>query len=138
MITGINHITLSVADLNRAFHFYTHVLLLKPIAKWKKGAYLLAGNDWICLSLDRHTRDLPVSEYTHFAFSVDENKFDKMAKLLADEGCKEWNTNKSEGRSLYILDPDGHKLELHVGNLKTRIDALQKEPYDDLVIYNQS
>ena len=50
MISGVNHITLSVIDLDKSFKFYTEVLSCKPVAKWKRGAYLLAGNLWLCLS----------------------------------------------------------------------------------------
>ena len=56
MITGINHITLSVIDLDKSFDFYIEVLGCKPVAKWKQGAYLLAGDLWLCLSVDEQTR----------------------------------------------------------------------------------
>jgi catechol 2,3-dioxygenase-like lactoylglutathione lyase family enzyme len=53
VIKGINHITLSVKNVDQSFEFYTHVLGFKPVAKWLKGAYLLAGDLWFCLFLDR-------------------------------------------------------------------------------------
>lgn len=31
--------------------------------------------------------------------------------------------NTSPGQSLYFLDPDGHKLEIHVGDAMSRITA---------------
>ncbi|KAB8321112.1 hypothetical protein SD81_006350 [Tolypothrix campylonemoides VB511288] len=49
MITGINHINLSVKDLEESFKFYQEVLGFQPIAKWKKGAYFLAGDLWFCI-----------------------------------------------------------------------------------------
>ena len=55
MVVGINHITLSVSNLEISFNFYTQILGCKPLAKWKRGAYLLAGNLWLCLSVDRNT-----------------------------------------------------------------------------------
>ena len=50
MITGINHITLSIRDVGESFAFYTEVLGFKPVARWPKGAYLLAGELWEALS----------------------------------------------------------------------------------------
>ncbi|HEX5515543.1 MAG TPA: fosfomycin resistance glutathione transferase, partial [Gammaproteobacteria bacterium] len=123
MITGISHVTLSVSDLERSFSFYTEVLGLKPVAKWARGAYLLAGEDWICLSLDAETRSGPQAEYTHLAFSVGAAAFSRCAAIICAHGAFIWKDNKSEGDSLYFLDPDGHKLEIHVGDLESRLAA---------------
>lgn len=135
MISGINHVTLSVSDLERSFHFYTDILKLKPAAKWNRGAYLLAGEDWICLSLDRDARSGPLPEYTHFAFTISSKDFDAYAVNLLSRGCKTWKENRSEGNSLYILDPDGHKLEIHAGDLSSRLESLRDKPYEGLVLY---
>ena len=44
MINGINHITLAVKDVEKSFEFYKDILSLKPVVKWKNGAYLTAGD----------------------------------------------------------------------------------------------
>ncbi|MBD2519401.1 fosfomycin resistance glutathione transferase [Nostoc sp. FACHB-973] len=132
MITGINHITLSVSDVEKSFEFYTTILGCQGIAKWKKGAYLLAGNLWLCLSLDANTRKNPAVEYSHIAFSVAEQEFQEYSDRLISLGVKKWKENISEGESLYILDPDYHKLELHVGDLFSRIAATRYAPYEDM------
>ncbi|MBW4646882.1 MAG: fosfomycin resistance glutathione transferase [Goleter apudmare HA4340-LM2] len=135
MITGINHITLAVADLEKSFDFYTKILGCKAIAKWKRGAYLLAGNLWLCLSVDEHTRQHPAKEYTHLAFSVAEEDFSEYSDRLISLGVKQWKQNTSEGDSLYILDPDYHKLELHIGDLSSRIAATKKAPYEGMEFF---
>ncbi|MDZ8240219.1 MAG: fosfomycin resistance glutathione transferase [Nostoc sp. ChiQUE01a] len=135
MITGINHITLSVFDVDKSFEFYTKILGCKAIAKWDKGAYLLAGNLWLCLSLDANTRTNPAIEYTHIAFSLPEEEFQKYSDRLVSLGVKKWKENISEGESLYILDPDYHKLELHVGDLFSRIAATRKIPYEGMEFF---
>ncbi|MFZ6734545.1 VOC family protein [Undibacterium sp. Ji42W] len=135
VVTGLNHITLSVADLERSFRFYVGILGLKPVARWKNGAYLETGNDWICLSLDQDCRTSALPEYTHTAFSVDLASF-AIFKQMADAGeLTLWKINKSEGASLYLLDPDGHKLELHVGDLQSRLESLKLKPYEGLVLF---
>ena len=40
MLTGLNHLTLAVTDLNRSVAFYQNLLLFKPEAMWDCGAYL--------------------------------------------------------------------------------------------------
>ena len=135
MITGINHVTLAVSDLARSFAFYTDVLGLKPVAKWASGAYLLAGQDWICLSLDAETRTGPLAEYTHLAFSVDQAAFAACVSRLQSQHVRIWKANSSEGDSLYCLDPDGHKLEMHCGDLQSRLAALKHAPYQDLELF---
>jgi hypothetical protein len=48
-----------------------------------------------------------------------------------------WKTNKSEGASHYFLDPDGHKLELHVGSLAQRLAACRAKPYKGMVFFGE-
>ena len=136
MISGINHVTLAVSDLERSFDFYTKVVGLTPVAKWARGAYLEAGKDWICLSLDPQTQP-PRADYTHLAFSVDAAAFATSAEAIRSNKTTVWKDNKSEGDSLYFLDPDGHKLEIHSGDLASRLAALKAHPYDELEVYVQ-
>jgi catechol 2,3-dioxygenase-like lactoylglutathione lyase family enzyme len=132
MITGIGHLTLSVRKLPRSYAFYVDVLGCKPIAKWPKGAYVTAGNVWIALVVDRHTRSGPLPEYTHIAFRVPARAFDAFAERIRASGAKIFQENVTEGQSLYFLDPDGHKLEIHVGDLKSRIRSARKAPWKGL------
>jgi catechol 2,3-dioxygenase-like lactoylglutathione lyase family enzyme len=135
MIRRINHVTLAVRDLGASFAFYAEVLGLRPVARWFKGAYLEAGTDWICLSLDAETRSGPLGEYTHLAFSVDAESFGEAVKRLRSADVQCWHENRSEGESFYFLDPNGHKLEQHVGNLQSRLNALRELPPKELVLF---
>lgn len=135
-ITGINHVTLAVSDLDRSFTFYVELLGLVPVAKWKRGAYLEAGDDWICLSLDDEARKTSLPEYTHLAFSVDTDAFRHYADRLREHSVASWKRNTSEGDSLYFLDPDGHKLEIHVGDLAGRLASLREAPYEGLELFD--
>lgn len=123
MLTGINHLTLSVANLERSFVFYRDALNLKPLCRWQNGAYFLACDDWICLSLKPEYQANPNPDYTHYAFSVQKEDFTKICELIIASGVEQFQENSSEGDSLYFCDPDGHRLEIHVGNWQTRIAA---------------
>ncbi|MDE1461671.1 VOC family protein [Spartinivicinus poritis] len=112
MINGLNHITMAVNNLDKSFDFYVEILGFKPHAKWNKGAYLSVGELWLCLSVD-HTQ--PSNDYTHIAFDVSEQDFPILKDRLVAMEVRQWKVNTSEGSSLYILSPDGHKLEVHVG-----------------------
>jgi len=135
MITGINHITLSVSDLDRSFDFYTEVLGIRPVARWVRGAYLLAGDLWVCLSLDPQTRSEPPREHTHLALSVSAADLAALSLRVREAGCGIWKVNESEGATLYFLDPDGHRLELHVGDLQSRLAACRAVPYEGMVFF---
>ena len=135
MLTGLNHITLSVADIERSFGFYVDVLGCRPRARWNSGAYLSIGDLWLCLSLDQATHNAVPDEYTHIAFSVSETDFEVMREHLQQHHARFWKDNISEGDSIYLLDPDHHKLELHVGDLQSRLDSLKLHPYDGLQLF---
>ena len=132
MLKGLNHITVAVSDLDTSFQFYVDLLGMKPEVKWDRGAYLTAGDLWFCLSLDKA---LPASDYSHIALNIDKSDYATYQKRLLQSGVELWKENSSEGDSLYILDPDGHKLELHVGNLASRLESLKQYPYQGLTWY---
>src|SRR5213592_4253329 len=121
MITGLNHVTFGVRNLDISFRFYTDVLGLRPVLRWAEGAYLLAGEFWIALVLDEEQPGTPDRGYSHIAFSVEASNFEKLSKRIKASGAKVWQENQSEGPSLYFVDPDGHKLELHASDLSTRL-----------------
>jgi len=65
-VTGLNHITLAVADVERSLAFYRDVPGLNVRAVWPEGACLEVGALWLCLSQDslrghRHIRIIPTS-----------------------------------------------------------------------------
>ena len=133
MINAFNHLTIAVSDLDRAFDFYVSLLKFTPHAKWDKGAYLSVGDLWLCLSLD--PKVTPRTDYTHFAFSARQGSFEAICQTLLTAGVQCWKENHSEGDSFYFLDPDGHKLELHVGTLQSRLESLKAMPYSGLILF---
>ncbi|WP_252109352.1 MULTISPECIES: fosfomycin resistance glutathione transferase [unclassified Halomonas] len=130
MITGLNHITLAVSNLERSLEFYTQALGLTGHVKWDNGAYLSAGELWLCLSVDEPDSKI---DYTHIAFDVGEAEFEAFCARLEARSVTRWKENTSEGASFYLLDPDGHKLEIHVGSLRSRLTSIATKPYSGLV-----
>jgi len=135
MIKGINHITLAVKDVEKSFEFYKNILDLKPIAKWKNGAYLTASDTWFALVQDSKVLEIKCHDYSHIAFSCTNSDFQALKYQLIDYGCVEWSENESEGDSFYFLDPDGHKFEIHVGDLKSRLKEMKRNPWDTFEYY---
>lgn len=136
MVEGINHATLSVRDLERSFAFYTEVLGLRAVARCDGGAYLAAGGDWVVLTLDRNVRKGPLPEYTHLAFSISPGSFGAMSERVAGAGVELWQDNRTPGEPLYLLDPDGHKLEIHASDLSGRIAADKLNPPPGMVFFD--
>ena len=129
-VLGLNHLTLAVANLDASLHFYVELLGAQAKVRWAKGAYLCLGDVWLCLSVS--SEKMATSGYTHYAFSVAAEHFAPLREALLANGVREWQANTSEGDSFYFLDPDGHQLELHVGDLDSRLASLKRTPYDGL------
>lgn len=128
-IQGINHITLAISDLDASLVFYVDVLKCQLLARWPQGAYLLAGNLWLALIIDADCRRQALPEYTHFALDIRPEDFAFAAQTIRESGAVIWKENSSEGDSLYFLDPDGHKLEIHSTRLIDRLIDAQANPW---------
>ncbi|KKD60822.1 glutathione transferase [Grimontia sp. AD028] len=129
MLKGLNHITLAVSDLERSLAFYRDVLGFQGHVRWDGGAYLSLSDLWLCLSVDEPCEK---NDYSHIALDIDDENFKAFTASARKKGVSEWKQNHSEGKSLYLLDPDGHKLEIHAGGLQSRLDSLKAKPYSGL------
>ena len=136
MLTGFNHLTLSVSKLSRGVDFYSDLLEFKREAIWNTGAYLSLGELWLCLSLSGEAVSERATTYTHYAFSIRPDDFEQFKKRLMEHGVQAWQKNSSEGDSFYFLDPDGHHLEAHVGTLVSRLAACKRQPYDGMTFFS--
>ncbi|PHR71778.1 MAG: glutathione transferase [Arcobacter sp.] len=129
MLQGLNHITLAVSNLDKSFDFYVNILGFKAHAKWKEGAYLSIGDLWFCLNTDEVDFR---GDYSHIAFDIKDEDYDKYVTFLLEKKVHLWKENSSEGKSLYLLDPDLHKIEIHVGSLQSRLKSLKEEDFENL------
>ena len=119
MVNGINHITISVKNIDSAFAFYKNVLKLKPVMKSNRSAYFYAGKVW--LALDQGDQYTISENYSHICFNISKRQYKKFIEQVKQNKICEWQKNISEGESLYILDDSGNKLEIHYSTFKERI-----------------
>lgn len=135
MIQGLNHITFSVSNLSDSIKFYVDILggILK--VKWSQGAYIELGHLWLALNVDKNAGGNQNDDINHIAFTVTDEDYNHLCIRLKDNGVLAYKDNRSEGKSFYFRDPDGHNLEIHVGDLNSRIEAIKGNPNLEYEIY---
>jgi catechol 2,3-dioxygenase-like lactoylglutathione lyase family enzyme len=133
-IIGINHLTLAVSDLGRSVAFYSDLLGFSIRMRGPSSAYLEAGTLWLALVLDPQVRRGPLPEYSHAAFSVAPSELPLLATKLASVGVARWKPG--DPSSFYFLNPDGHKLELHSGDIHSRLAARGALGEPGVVVYD--
>lgn len=115
---GIDHVTLSVADLDRGIKFYTELLGLKLLRRFgdPRQAYLLCGRNLMALI---EVKDYPgllniSKSRAHLSLLVSKTEFQRALPFLQDNGVRviygpdRWK----EGKRLILLDPDENKIAL--------------------------
>ena len=116
----LEHVNLTVADVERSAAFYADVLDLH--VRWKgelEGgrAAIHVGDERCYIALFEATRpgavpyDYETPGINHFGFVVDD--LDDAAARLRKLGVTPTGVSDYEpGRRLYFIDPDGHEVEL--------------------------
>src|SRR4051812_41799401 len=89
-ITGLNHLTLAVGDLQRSVAFYSELLGFSIRMCGPSSAYLEAGTLWLALVLDPEVRRGPLPEYSHGAFSVAPRELPLLVDRLTVAGVARW------------------------------------------------
>jgi catechol 2,3-dioxygenase-like lactoylglutathione lyase family enzyme len=135
-VSGINHVTFDVANVDESVEFYRDVLGCELVAHWRAGAYLTAGTTWIALAR-RDEPPSPATDYSHIAFGVSREQFVGLSDCIRASGARVWQENWTEGESLYFEDPTGHRLEIHCNDLVTRLRAARTEAWEGLVIVDE-
>jgi len=133
-ISGLNHLTLAVSNLQRSVAFYSGLLGFAARMRGPTSAYLEAGTLWLALVVDPDVRRGPLPEYSHVAFGVGPSELPALAHKLTGAGVPQWQESKS-GESFYFLDPDGHKLELHSRDIRGRLAARASLQEPGVVVY---
>ncbi|TYS70479.1 metallothiol transferase FosB [Sutcliffiella horikoshii] len=125
-IEGLNHFLFSVSNLENSIEFYQDVFNAKLLVKGQSTAYFELNGMWLALNEEK---DIPRNEifhsYTHIAFSINEQDFNKMyekLRVLNVNILPGRPRNEKDKKSIYFRDPDGHKFEFHTGTLQDRLD----------------
>ncbi len=124
-VSGLNHITFGVRCLESSKKFYMGLLDFQMINETSGvDCHLICNDLWLVLVLDENVS--PSSGYSHVAFSCSKADFPKLAEKVNAHGAEIWQKNKTFGDSIYFKDPDGHKLEFHSSNWRSRFKMENK------------
>ena len=115
---GLDHVALTVSDLERSVAFYRDVIGLQSrYGEMHVPMFMLAEGSGLALFPaevlpgDGGSGDADI-RVAHVAFRVDREQFDRARVELPQAGIEPRFEDHGNVHSLYITDPDGHKLEL--------------------------
>jgi catechol 2,3-dioxygenase-like lactoylglutathione lyase family enzyme len=117
---GLDHVAISVADVERSRAFYADVLGLERVHDaWEIPVVMAAGESGVAIfsheSGPSSTPDRtapPPARILHIAFRVDRTGFEEAQEALVARGLQVEFSDHGISHSLYFDDPDGHQLEL--------------------------
>ncbi|MBD1370829.1 VOC family protein [Hazenella sp. IB182357] len=122
-ISGFNHLTLRVNNIEKSLSFYIGILEAQLVHRGRRDVYLTWGDMWICLLEKPDLQQVPSLGLDHIAFTVDEATFHTWNRELQRKGVSivRKAVFRGGGWSLQFEDPDGICFELFTGNLETRM-----------------
>ncbi len=116
----IDHVALTVTNVERSIAWYQEVLGLERryAAVWgNRPAALCAGET--CIALFAADTPDPKAQpdhntlvMRHVAFRVDRARFEEAQKELVARGVELEFEDHAISRSVYLYDPDGHRIEI--------------------------
>jgi catechol 2,3-dioxygenase-like lactoylglutathione lyase family enzyme len=111
-VTGINHVVLHVADLDRSRRFYTEALGFddRGSVPGMKASFLRCGMQGLDL-FEVAERDVHGGEeMNHMALNVDAADVEVLVAGLSEAGIDAFE--RTPRNSVFISDPDGHRIEM--------------------------
>lgn len=119
-VEGIDHVAISVRDVERSVHWYREVLGLERRFEAEWGdlpAVVGAGTTSVALFPCRANVPLPspgpdTLSMRHLAFRVDRQNFLRAREALRARGIEVEFQDHGAAHSIYFPDPDGHQIEI--------------------------
>jgi catechol 2,3-dioxygenase-like lactoylglutathione lyase family enzyme len=118
--TGLDHVAIGVADVDRSREFYAEVLGFERAHEaWDRPVVMAAEGTGVAI-FDRHVHpsatpddaEPPAVRILHIAFRVDRVGLERARVELAERGLDVQFSDHGISHSIYFADPDGHRLEL--------------------------
>ena len=121
-LEGIDHVALSVRDVEKAAQWYIDVLgFEKKFERMWDGIPIFIGKGTTALALFPAKADTPVSgdiRMLHLAMRANRENFVAAQEELKQRGIKFEFQDHEISHSIYFRDPDGHRLEITTYELK--------------------
>lgn len=120
-IMGLDHIALTVRDQERSLEWYHQILGMERRHEEIKGAddpaFVCAGDTCLALFPSETIDPLPVPgnhviAMRHFAFRLDRLNFERAQTQLRERNIPFRFADHTFAHSIYLSDPDGHRVEL--------------------------
>jgi catechol 2,3-dioxygenase-like lactoylglutathione lyase family enzyme len=114
--SGIDHIVLHVADVQRSKQFYTELLGMTAYRESDTQVFLHAGAQGVeqGVALFKRADGMPVAaggDLNHLALKVAGGSYDALKSELEAHGVAVTG-RPGDDRCIYFRDPDGHRLQL--------------------------
>ena len=114
-VIGIEEIFLKVRDMGKSIEFYNGILGLQIDKRDCERTYLQAEQSHLVLQIENHTGRHQGGGPLHFAMTATEENFDEILNKF--KGSQYFTRGpygeRGEGRSLFMLDPDGNETEIN-------------------------
>ncbi len=116
-LEALDHVGLAVSDIDRSIEWYQQVLGLERAYQDAWGSYpavLIKGGSGVALFPARGTpvQASTFDSLTHVAFRASAQDFEATRRELQAAGIDFRESNHTVARSIYLLDPDAHLIEI--------------------------
>ena len=111
-VTGIDHVVLHVADLERSKKFYIDLLGFTVAHESSWQSFLSCGGQQVALFQVRDGGEIHAGrEMNHMALRLADGAYEEVRALLEAAGV-EVQGRPGDDRCIYFSDPDGHRLQV--------------------------
>ena len=117
-VVGLDHVVLVVRDIERSVRWYAEQLGLEVerLEEWRAGrAPFVSLRVAPGTIIDLLEGDPEVRNPDHVAFVLEDVDLDELAdsgRFEVDRGPADLSGARGTGRAMYVLDPDGQRVEL--------------------------